>query len=132
MKVKTIKTLGLLIAFILGIIFPIGEWQSVSTLIIYIVVSFVAGFWAPFLMQFDLGMGDYIIQMPKWSDKINIKNPLIFAQLLEYILISWGLGLCIGELIQSSTISCLGICLITAGVGIRIGIYFALNKDTIS
>lgn len=124
MSIKQIKISILIAILILGIVFPLGSSQPVLESLIGVAISFVAGFAYPYIAQTDFLFGHYKIAQPKWSDKLKIKNPLIFAHMLEFMLFFGGMGLVIGELIQSQSTSFVGLCFIAAGFGIERRIYY--------
>ncbi len=128
MNIKRIKISILISFFILGIVFPVGESKSIFESSLGIIISFIAGIAYPYIAQGDLLLGNYQIERPRWSDKLNIKNPLIFAHMLEYFLFFGGVGLLIGELIQSQSANFLGLCFISAGFGIKSRIYWILDE----
>jgi len=53
MKTKFIKISMLIIIFILGIAFPIGDTKSLLMILISVVILFLTGLWTPFLIQYN-------------------------------------------------------------------------------
>ena len=130
MKAKNIKNSILALFFILGILFPIGGSVSVMGSIIVLYGSFIVGMCYPYIAQLDFGLYNYIIEDPEWSQPIDYRKPLTFAQFLGYFLISFGGGVLIGELIQTFSINIVAISLMSIGIGVVINIPNAVkNKN---
>jgi len=130
MKAKNIKNSILALFFILGIIFPVGGSISVYGSIIVFIGSLIVGMCYPYIAQLDFGLYNYIIEDPEWSQPIDYRKPLTFAQFLGYFLISFGGGVLIGELIQTFSINIVAISLMSIGIGVVINIPNAVkNKN---
>lgn len=130
MNAKTIKNSILLLFFILGILFPVGGSVSVLGYIIVFIGSLIVGMCYPYLAQLDFGLYNYQIEDPEWSEPIDYKKPLTFAQFLAYVLVFSGGGILIGELIQTFSINIVAISLISIGFGVIINIPIAVkNRD---
>jgi len=124
MRINRIKISILIVILILGVVFPLGNSKPFLETLLGIVISFVVGVAYPYIAQTDFMLGHYKIEQPKWSDKLNIKNPLIFAHMIEFMLFFGGMGLVIGELIQSQSAKFMGLCFIAASFGIERRIYW--------
>ena len=84
----------------------------------------------PYITQLDFGLYNYIIEEPEWSQPIDYRKPLTFAQFLGYFLIFCGGGILIGELIQTFSINIVAISLMSIGFGVIINIPTAVkNKN---
>ena len=130
MKAKNIKNSILIVFFILGIIFPVGGSVSVYGSIIVFIGSLIVGMCYPYITQLDFGLYNYIIEEPEWSQPIDYRKPLTFAQFLGYFLIFCGGGILIGELIQTFSINIVAISLMSIGFGVIINIPTAVkNKN---
>ena len=128
MKAKSIKNSVLILIFIFGILFPIGDSVSVLGSIIVICASFIVGMCYPYLAQLDFGLYNYIIEEPEWSQPIDYRKPLSFAQFLGYFLIFCGGGILVGELIQTFSVNVVAISLLSIGLGVIINIPVAVKN----
>ena len=129
MKAKNIKNSILILFFILGILFPVGGSVSVFGYIIVIIGSLIVGMCYPYIAQLDFGLYNYLIEDPEWSQPIDYRKPLTFAQLLAYCLIFSGAGILIGELIQTFSINIVAISLMSIGLGVIINIPIAVKNN---
>ena len=130
MKIKYAKNIVLILVLILGIIFPLGGSASFFSYIIVFIGSLIIGMCYPYLAQLDFGLYHYIIEDPEWAQPIDYRRPLTFAQFLGYLLIFWGGGILIGELIQTFSINVVAVSLMSIGLGVLINIPMAVkNKN---
>ena len=130
MKTKQIKNLIIVFIFLTGILFPVGESRSIFSTILVFIVSLLIGFFYPYIVQLDFGMNKYIIELPRWSEPIDYKKPLSFAQFVAYLLIALGLGIFIGELLETFTINIVAVSAISIGIGTLLNLPMAAkNKN---
>ena len=128
MKAKNIKYSILVLSFILGIIFPVGGSASLPGFIIVFIGSLIIGMCYPYIVQLDFGLYNYIIEPPEWSEPIDYRKPMTFAQFIGFLLICSGGGIFLGELIQSFTINIVAISLMSMGLGVIINIPIAVSR----
>ena len=130
MKAKHIKNIVLILVLVLGAIFPVGGSVSFSGNILVFIGSIIIGMCIPYIVQLDFGLYKYILEDPEWTQPIDYRRPLTFAQFLAYLLIFCGGGILIGALIQTFSINIVAISLISIGLGIIINIPIAVkNKN---
>ena len=128
MKVKNVKNSILILFFLLGIIFPVGGSVSVFGYIIAFIGSLIVGMCYPYPAQLDFGLYNYIIEKPEWSQPIDYRKPLSFAQFLGYFLIFCGSGILVGELLKTFSVNVVAISLLSIGLGVIINIPNAVKN----
>jgi hypothetical protein len=128
MKISSIKNLFLVFIFLIGILFPIGGSKSLFSSILVFIVSLIIGLCYPFIVQLDFGMNQYIIERPKWSAPIDYRRPLSFAQFVAFLLVALGLGIFVGELLETFSINIVAISAVSIGLGTIINIPLAVKN----
>ena len=128
MTSSTIKTILVIIIFIISIIFPISETQPIKTTILTCVFSFIFGLlFAPLSLYNSLHQKLTIIR-PKWSNKINTQQPLTYIQFIAISILLFGAGGLIGGLFHGQILNFIGAVLFITGLGLLIGIYLISTK----
>ena len=128
MTTSTIKTILVLIIFIISIIFPISETQPIKTTILTCLFSFIFGLlFAPLSLYNSLHHKLTIIR-PKWSNKVNTQQPLTYIQFIAIFTSLFGAGGLIGGLFRGQILNFIGAILFITGLGLLIGIYLISTK----
>ena len=128
MTTSTIKTILVIIIFIISIIFPISGTQPIKTTILTCVFSFIFGLLFAPLSLFNSLHKQLTIIRPKWSNKINTKQPLTYIQFIAIFILLYGAGGLIGGLFHGQLLNFIGTVLFISGLGMLIGVYLISTK----
>jgi hypothetical protein len=118
-----IKLVLILSILTILIIFPIGDAQSIKLTLLSSIISLILGVVLIELQKSFSLFSQLNYEKPKWSDKLNIKNPLTYFHLIAYFFMAAGLGGIIGGLFMGQIFNFIGLILLTFGIGQIIGVY---------
>ena len=128
MMTGTTKTLLTLAILTQATIFPISGNQTLTMILWISIASFLLGLILTSIMQYNSLYNRLTIERPKWADKITLKNPLTYIQLIGFVLLAAGVGGLLGGLIKWQAINFIGTVLLTAGLGTLTGLYIELAR----
>ena len=128
MKTGAIKTLLTLIVLTMTIIFPIGGEKSVESTLLTSLIVFILGLFLPHLLRNSSLYSGLTVKRPRWSEKIDLRNPLTYIQLIGIILLAAGFGGLIGGFLIGQKFNFLSCVFLFASFGVFLGIFTDLKK----
>ena len=129
MKTTSIKVSIMFSIFVLGVVFPVSDSQTFLLTLTSAVLFFLSGLFIPFHIQYNSLSNRLIIRHPIWSDTLSHKMPLTYTHFFSFLFLSGGMGMLIGELIQTQAVNFIGIMLLALGIGMIGGNQLAIKDN---
>lgn len=130
MTTATIKTLLVVVVFIIGTIFPLHGTETFQVTLWMSIAAFIIGLVLTHILLKNSLLNRLEIKKPKWTESITEKNPLTYTQLIGFILLAAGLGGLFGGLIEGQVTNFIGTILFVAGIGTILGMYLELRAKS--